>query len=184
MTDANLITRNRRLPMTDMSMIAALFGGIQQGLSAAQAVLSMKTSAEVGVKIAEVVDRLHATQQQITALLERHAALVQKNGVLEKKLGRISQFKNQKKRYLLTDLGPDAYAYTLDPAHQGVQPLHSACAHCYQQGEIQILQFDRYESQFKVLSCQACKAEIKFPHGITADLVTTRRRTGSITDGY
>lgn len=44
--------------MTDISIFSAVFGGIQQGLSAAQAILQLKTSTDVAMKVSEVIDRL------------------------------------------------------------------------------------------------------------------------------
>lgn len=163
--------------MTDISMISAIYGGIQQGLSTAQAILQMKTSAEVSLKVSEVIDRLHSTQLHVDTLRDRLAAVEERNQQLEKELARFNQFAIDKEGYLQVAIGPDAFVYMQEnDVTKGATDTPKVCANCYQHSKIRPLQFTRYEGNFKVLVCNECKQEVKSPHGIKQEFLSVPRR--------
>jgi len=64
----------------------------------------------------------------------------------------------EKKRYQLKDWGGKTFAYELKASEANSEPIHLACAKCYQDGKIAILQFDHRDSeQQDWYECPACK---------------------------
>lgn len=137
----------------------------------------MKISTEVNAKVSEVIERLHAAYGHVDALRDRLTAVEERNHQLEQEQTRVNQFAIDKLNYLQVAIGPDAFAHVhINDMAKSYADVPKVCVNCYHDSKIKPLQFTRYEGAFKVLICNECKQEIKFPHGIKHEIISAPKR--------
>lgn len=156
----------------DLSVFAAVSGGLQQAYQSAKALLELKVEAETAVRINTLIGQLGDVTGKFLTAQTAHLQCQEKAMELENELARLKGFAAEKERYVLQQLAPYAYAYALRPEHQGEEPLHHLCSHCYAGAQKSILQFARLERGDRVLTCPRCQAEVRFPHGIPQPILT------------
>lgn len=159
----------------DISVFAAVSGGLQQAYQSAKSLLELKVEVDTAVRINALVGQLGDVTGQFLAAQTAHLQCQEKTVALEKELASLKSFAAQKERYVLQQLAPHAYAYALRPEHQGEEPLHHLCSHCYAESQKSILQFSRLDRGDRVLACPRCKAEVRVPHGIPMTAETASR---------
>jgi hypothetical protein len=85
-------------------------------------------------------------QREILSAQEQQFALVRRVHELEQIVARADAWEAEKKRYQLKDYGGGTFAYELKASEANGEPIHRACATCFQNGKISILQFDHHSA--------------------------------------
>ena len=100
-------------------------------------------------------------QEHILSAREQQTALTERISELEKEVADFETWEAEKQRYKLKDYGGGTFAYALKEAEANGGTLHRACANCYQNRQISILQSRgiRHGGQEKVI-CLACKTTL------------------------
>lgn len=149
----------------DLSLFSAVSGGLQQAYQGAKALLELKVEAEVTERISSLVSQLGDLSGKFLDARAAHLACQERTMDLEKEVSRLTGFEADRSRYALTEIAPDAYAWSLRPEHQGEEPLHHLCCRCYAEAKKSILQFARQQGGYRVLACPLCQAEVRLPDG-------------------
>jgi Zn finger protein HypA/HybF involved in hydrogenase expression len=96
-------------------------------------------------------------QREILSAQEQQFELIRRVHELEEKVARSDAWEAEKKRYQLKDCGSNTFAYELKATEANGEPIHLACANCYQKGQIAILQFSHRSEDQDWYECPACK---------------------------
>lgn len=100
-------------------------------------------------------------QEMILAAREQQSATLERISDLEKELARFENWETEKQRYELANVGRGAMAYRLKPAMADGQPLHCACANCFERREKSFLQPEtRMPGGSQYLVCHGCGSEL------------------------
>jgi len=101
-------------------------------------------------------------QEKILSAQEAQFALVRRVDELEKQIAALETKGSQMQRYQLKDFGAGTFAYELKESEARGEPIHRACAACYQQGHISVLQFSNRSSGQDWYDCLQCKSRQRF----------------------
>lgn len=103
-------------------------------------------------------------QERILSAQEAQFALARRAEDLEKQLDALQRASDERKRYELKDYGGGTFAYALKASEAAGEPPHRACAKCFQEGKISILQFSSRSEGQEWLECPSCKS--RRPYGV------------------
>ena len=109
-------------------------------------------------------------QEKILAAREAQSALLDRVGELEKQVRSFEDWKSEKDRYDLKNLGYGARAYMLKPAMRGTEPPHWVCPNCFSNKQVKIIQYTMLPGTGHRHICWNCKLQIhaspdSFEHG-------------------
>ena len=111
---------------------------------------------EVRDKIFEISDRFSSVQVQLLATLQHTIELTERCQTLQDDLNRTNDWKAQKARFRLQQVGKRTYVYALksDRKETG-EPEHWLCTRCFQAERESILQ--NLDGNSDMLTCLHCK---------------------------
>jgi hypothetical protein len=113
-------------------------------------------------------------QREILAAQEQQFELILRVHELEQKIARSDAWDAEKKRYQLKDYGSNTFAYELKATEANGEPIHLACANCYQKGQIAILQFSHRSENQDWYECPACKNRRGYGTRVRRDINSER----------
>jgi hypothetical protein len=119
---------------------------------------ALKDISDATIRNAAVIE----LQEKILSAQEAQFALVKRVDELEKQVAAFETKSGQMQRYQLKDFGAGTFAYELKESEARGEPIHRACAACYQQGHISVLQFNHRSYGQDWFNCLKCKSEQKF----------------------
>ena len=136
---------------------------LQSAYSLAKSIADLDEVHAVKVQIGELLTQIVSAQESALRSQERESALVRHVHELEQRIVQMETWNAEKQRYQLTDFGAGTFAYALKPGMENDEPPHRACANCFKNEHISVLQFrcHDYMSQ-DVYDCPSCKTEFKF----------------------
>jgi hypothetical protein len=111
------------------------------------------------------------------AAQDERAALLQKISELETEVTALKAERRKLDRYQLKDYGDGSFAYELKASEADGEPIHRACAACYQQGNISILQFS--QDQRGKIGTTAINAKAACILALTSRAIPTDRDTAT-----
>jgi ribosomal protein S27AE len=113
---------------------------------------------EIVAAVSEVNAKLMEANAVALASQEKQFALADAVAKLENKLREIEDWKGEAERYVLNELSPGLFAYTVKKGMERGEPPHHLCANCMTKREKSILQKHgrRYE-------CHRCKSVVIEP---------------------
>jgi hypothetical protein len=113
-------------------------------------------------------------QREILSAQEQQSALLRRVHELEDKQARSDAWQAEKKRYQLKDCGSNTFAYELRATEANGEPIHLACANCYQKGQIAILQFSMRSENQDWYQCPACEDRRGYGTRVRRDINSER----------
>jgi outer membrane phospholipase A len=133
-----------------------MLGETIMGLSALKSALDLskglKDISDATIRNSAVIE----LQQKILDAQAAQFELVQRIDQLEKEKAALENVQAKMGRYRLVDYGAGSFAYELKPDAADGEPLHRACAKCYQSGQLSILQFSHHSSGQDWYDCHQC----------------------------
>ena len=148
-------------------MVAEVYAGLSAFKAMFDMAKGLKDINDAAIRNGAVIE----LQEQILSAQAAQTTLLERIGELERKVADFETWKTDKQRYELKHLGRNAFAYMLKPAVRGAEPPHWACANCYRERRISIIQHTIPKAgEGMGFFCPACKARIipssdVFDHG-------------------
>src|SRR5438477_2421909 len=127
--------------MVDISAIAGALSALKGANDIAQAMVGLRDAAQFQSRLIEFQGKIIEANNSAFAAQDERAALLQKISDLEKGVATLKAQHGKFDRYQLKDHGGSTFAYELKASEANREPIHRACATCYQKGQISILQF-------------------------------------------
>ena len=134
--------------------LAAGFTATNHAINAVKGFVHLKTESERLTAVNEVLGQINEAQHQLTAAQQRYNELLDKNRDLEQQLRSIDEWKEQSARYELKKCGASTFVYRLKSEAVKDEVPHFACAKCFKEKKISILQW--YGATSDV--CQSCES--------------------------
>lgn len=135
-------------------------GEMFAGLSA------IKTAFDLALGLKNIQDApsrdraINELGEKILAARGAQASLLDEISDLERDLLRLKAWDSDRERYVLNEVSPGVFAYTLRKGKEGGEPPHMLCANCYQHREKSILQATQeIRKSRRVHICPNCDAE-------------------------
>ena len=94
-------------------------------------VINGKVDEKVKAKAAELTDSIISLQGTIFSIQSQNHELLNAKREIEEKLITLSNWDNTEKRYLLNEICPGVFVYSLNEEHQKTEPFHHICPNCY-----------------------------------------------------
>jgi DNA-directed RNA polymerase subunit RPC12/RpoP len=143
--------------------IAASIAAAKNVIDLLQSALSAKggkVDLEEVRKAQSVVFDLHS---QLVKAQESASLYEQTISDLKHQIVQLQDWKEEAKKYQLTEFTPGAFAYVLKPGDQTAEPPHYLCATCFTKGQKSILQ--RTGKNNPLYECHVCGSKITLPSG-------------------
>src|SRR5215831_3114477 len=131
----------RKVSMVSMTEIGGAISAIKAAKNIAEAMIGLRDAAAFQEKRIELQSKILDAQSGMLAAQDERSALVERIRQLEKQVADLEAREREKQRYRLKDFGSGTFAYTLKAEAAEGEPLHHACAKCYKEGHVTILQF-------------------------------------------
>jgi hypothetical protein len=142
---------------------------IQGALNIAQSMKGLRgADPAIEGKVGELYAKLIEALQSATQAEESRATLVKKVTALEEEVRQLRAWNGEKEKYELRPVRTGPYAplaFALKTEHDTAEPSLWACADCYQEGKLTVLQFEeRDPGRCLVLVCRQCGSDL-YVHG-------------------
>lgn len=148
--------------------VASISGAIQS-LAAARditkALLGMKVTAEVELKVAEIRELLISAQESALDAQSERSALMQRIHDLESQLAEYDEWEEESAKYELAEVSPSVFVYALK-GDADQSPHHFLCPRCFEDKTKSILLRSGYVNEgTEPLSCPRCELKIYVERG-------------------
>ena len=151
------------LAVADSNPISKTLSTLQSAYSLAKNIADLDEVHAVKVQIGELLAQILSAQESAMRSQERESALARQVHELEQRIAQMETWNAEKQRYQLTDFGAGTFAYALKPGIENDEPPHRACANCFKNDQISILQFVFNDMLSQdIYNCPRCKNEFRF----------------------
>lgn len=156
-------------------MIGEAITGMNALKTALDMARALKDINDAAARNAAVIE----LQQKILDAQTSQFELLRRVDDLEKQISAADKKSEQFARYLLTDYGARTFAYELRADAANGEPIHRACAKCFQERQISILQFSHKGEGQDWFDCLRCNSRQKFGLNTGNGIRYQRRSTES-----
>jgi rubrerythrin len=132
----------------------------QQILKLVKEAKDLKDSAAIRAKVSEMYGLILEAQESAINARAAHSDQVERIRQLEEQIRQLTDKRAELSKYELKDLEWGAFAYMLKRDARGTEPPHWACANCYKEGEIRIMQYIYPAKGAQRWTCPRCNAHI------------------------
>jgi hypothetical protein len=143
--------------MVDISAIAGAIAALKGANDIAQAMIGLRDAAALQSKLIEFQAKIIEANNSAFAAQDERAELLRKITDLERELAALKAEQRKFDRYQLKDYGGNSFAYELKTSEANGEPIHRACALCFEQGHISILHFSHKSEGQDWYDCRRCK---------------------------
>lgn len=143
--------------MVDISAIAGAISALRGANDIAQAMIDLRDAAAFQSKLIEFQAKIIEANNSAFAAQDERAALLQRISDLESDIAVLKAQHRKFDRYQLKDYGGSTFAYELKASEANGEPIHRACATCFQKDRISILQFSHNTEGQDWYECPGCK---------------------------
>lgn len=119
--------------------------------------MGLRDAAAFQSKLIEFQGKIIEANNSAFAAQDERSALLQKISHLENEVAALKANQRKFDRYALKDFGAGSYAYELKASEANGEPIHRACATCFQQENISILHFSHQSEGQDWFDCFRCK---------------------------
>jgi hypothetical protein len=144
--------------MAVISAIAGAISSVKMLGDIVKAMVNLRDAEAFKVKLREIQSAIIDAQDGLLAVQSAQFALADEVRQAKEKLAKTKNC--EQKRYQLVGFKGGAFAYSIKPSMQGVEPAHYICAHCHEHGLKSVLQGLQSATFGHQLSCPECKLEI------------------------
>ena len=160
--------------MTGIAEGAAAFGVLKSAYDLVRDLRKSNDPATLKAGLEEVTDRLLAAREDAFSKAEAFDAMSAENKRLHAELSKRGAWTAESARYQLGEIYPGSYAYVLRADKRGDEVDHKACATCFKNEKISILQ----KSGSIHLKCPVCETLIQFKDSGVGSTTVRRGRGG------
>jgi len=114
--------------------------------------------AKVRQAVSDLQNTILDLQSKLFGIQSQYAELSESKRALEHRLNTYENWDAEAAKYSLKEIAKGILVYTLKPEHQGSQPLHYLCPHCFGDRKRSILQKPSPDNSN--LFCHACKFDV------------------------
>jgi len=139
-------------------MISEAMAGASALKTAFDMAKALKDINDAATRNAAVIE----LQEKILSAQQAQFEMSKRVDELEKELTIIKSKADERNRYQLKDYGAGTFAYELKPDGSRGEPLHRACAKCFNEGQISILQFSHQTEGQDWFDCRRCENNQSF----------------------
>ncbi|TFV69416.1 hypothetical protein E4K64_33330 [Bradyrhizobium frederickii] len=143
--------------MVDISAITGAITALKSANDIAQAMVGLRDAAAFQSKLIEFQNKIIEANASAFAAQDERAELLRKIADLDKQVEKLTAEKRKFDRYQLKDFGGNSFAYELKASEANGEPIHRACATCFQDERISILQFSHQSEGQDWYTCPRCK---------------------------
>ena len=140
----------------DITAIAAGISSLKTAGDIAKAMLGLKVSEDVRAQVIELQTAIMAAQSGALGAQGEMFALINRVRQLESEIAAVRAWEDEKARYQLKMFETESFAYVLKESAANGEPIHYACANCFQQGHKSILQVRSRLRNSRTYECQRC----------------------------
>jgi membrane protease subunit (stomatin/prohibitin family) len=130
--------------------------GIKTAMDMAKGISALKSEVEINQAIIDIQRTLLDAQAAAFGDRETIARLSDEKKALEIQLKAISNWDNEKQRYVLTRSEMGAYTYDLRPELSNGEVAHRLCATCFEDGKKSILHITANHNNGEMVQCKNC----------------------------
>lgn len=147
--------------MVDITSIAGSIGALKSAIDILRSISDARDMTLVQSKVADLQREIIGAQLSALNAQAEQFELIQANRELTEKIKALETWSKEKERYVLEELAPGAFAYSLRTDAIPKEPLHQICAGCYNRGQKSILQHEmRTPGRSNVFVCNSCSEEV------------------------
>ncbi|WP_050043683.1 hypothetical protein [Bradyrhizobium sp. LTSPM299] len=152
--------------MPDISAIAAAVSAFKAAKDIGESMVGLRDAAAFQGKLLEFQSKLLDANNAVFAAQEERFSLLQRIGQLEKEMADFKAWHTRKERYELKNVGYSSFAYVLKKEERGSEPPHWACANCFENEHISIIQYTSKRDEGFSWTCPRCKSTIEPGKGV------------------
>lgn len=119
---------------------------------------------QLNAKLAELYPSIIAAQQDLMAANVQNSALMARANDLEQECMRLKDWKSERERYTLKQIGEGVFAYVANDAGGDTQAAHKLCCNCFDKTIKSTLQQRREERHMIGLVCSNGCPPLIFTH--------------------
>lgn len=157
----------------DMGSITAVSGSLQAAVEIVRAMVRLRDATAIQGKVAELQGAILDAQASALTAQQDQFTLMQRVRELEDELARMETWSTEKEKYQLTQVFPEAFAYTLKPERGIDEPPHWLCTTCFENRRRSYLQRagppPKGPQRYRVFRCVTCGNEILVDGSVTPD---------------
>lgn len=135
----------------------AALGSIKTALDMLKGVRALKSETDINLAVIEIQRILLEAQAAAIDDRERQMGLLDRIAKLEAKQAAREEWKDEMRRYRLTEISDGRFAYVLVEEMANDEPSHKLCVKCFNEGRKSILQTLNKHSGGESVWCQHCK---------------------------
>ncbi len=143
--------------MVDISAIAGAITALKGANDVAQAMIGLRDAAAFQSKLIEFQNKIIEANTSAFAAQDERSDLLRKIADLEQQVEKLKAQQRKFDRYQLKDYGNNSFAYELKASEANGDPIHRACATCFHDERISILQFSHHSEGQDWYTCPRCK---------------------------
>ncbi|WP_234678924.1 hypothetical protein [Bradyrhizobium monzae] len=148
--------------MVDVSAIAAAISAFKGASDIGHAMINLRDAAAFQSKLLDFQSKLIEANASVFAAQDERAELLRQIADLDQEISKLKAEKRKFDRYQLKDYGDNSFAYELKASEANGEPLHRACATCFNDEKISILQFSHKSEGQDWYDCPRCKKNQHF----------------------
>jgi hypothetical protein len=151
--------------MVDVAAITGAIGSLKTAGDLAYAMLTLHDAKALQTKTIELNGIILAAQRDAMAAHAAQLELVAEVGQLKKEVADLKDWKADKARYQLTDIGGGVVALAIKESERKGEPFHRICADCAARGEKFYLQPHASGPHYDEFRCSGCGFKIGINKG-------------------
>jgi hypothetical protein len=151
--------------MVDVAAIAGALGSIKAAGEIANAMLKLHDARAIQEKTIELNRIILSAQQDALAANAAQMELVAQVRELEKEIDEMKDWKADKARYQLADIGKGVVALAIKETERCGEPFHRICADCAADGKKRYLQPVAQGPYYDEYACNGCNFKIGINKG-------------------
>lgn len=143
-----------------MLEIGSALSSLKAASDIAQSLLNLREAQVVQAKVGELLGEIVSARQAALSAQAAHAELVDRVRELEQAIADAKRWDAEKQKYQLQEVALGVFAYVSKASADSVEPAHSICANCCDQGQKSILQRETPAGGATRLRCHRCGTAI------------------------
>jgi regulator of replication initiation timing/DNA-directed RNA polymerase subunit RPC12/RpoP len=160
----------------------AVVSAVKTSIDVVKGLLDLNDRTKLKKGLADVLEQLIRTQQQVSAVLDLNDQLTTANRELRERLEQTERWTETASRYMLKEPVKGRFVYELKESARGAEPIHWCCTNCWADQKRSILLALDHQEDHLHYRCPSCGSEIE--HVAPGPSAVIRRRHSSDELGF
>ncbi len=143
----------------NIQAISMAFGGLKTATDIIKNITQISKDTEINSRVIELQNIILDLQSNLLSIQQEFSELSNEKQKLEEALCQKEEWNNIAKRYRLTEISKNVFAYVLVDGFKSEGPIHYLCTNCFDKKQKSILQCFGRDDQY--YNCPNCSAKIK-----------------------